>query len=44
MNTLPRMRTAFAVMALIASSLGAAVLTSSAGAGAASGGGATIYV
>ncbi len=44
MKKLPRLRTAFAVMALIAGSLSAAVLTSSARAGAASGGGATIYV
>ncbi|HEV7467484.1 MAG TPA: DUF4214 domain-containing protein [Candidatus Dormibacteraeota bacterium] len=43
MKTLPRLRTAFAVMALIAGSLSAAVLTSSARAGAASGG-ATIVV
>jgi hypothetical protein len=44
MKTLPRLRTAFAVVALIAGSLSAAVLTSSARAGAASGGGATIFV
>ncbi len=44
MTTLPRLRTAVAVVALIAGSLSAAVLTSSARVGAASGGGATIYV
>jgi hypothetical protein len=44
MKTLPRLRTTFAVVALIAGSLSAAVLTSSGRAGAASGGGATIFV
>ena len=44
MKTLPRLRTTFAVVALIAGSLSAAVLTSSGRAGAASGGGATILV